>query len=152
MALALNYEQHRQRSLASAKLDATGWFLLSVLLAVGAGICTYLAIERQLAPGLGGICGLLTVVFILTSAMLFSDLLSASAERPADIKTVRALMLLVDELGNRQEFMDEIATLLREQGELYQYQAHAIILATKKLGISSEEMQRRERLLAERRG
>jgi len=145
VALALNYEKYRQRTLAAMQLENTGWLLLSLLLVIGAGVGTCLAINSRSASGVAVLCGVLTLVFILATGMTLSDLLAAKAERPADMQTVHTLMHLVDQLGNRQEFVDEIAILIKDQGELYQFQALALILATKNLGISPEEMATRSR-------
>ena len=140
MALAVNYEKFRQRVVRDEQLSHSCWLLLCLLLAVAGAAGTVAAISRGAASGIVLLSGGLTLVFIIAGIMTLTELLAVKAERPADRKVVSVLVYLVDQLGNRQEFVDEIANLLRQQGELYQYQAQALLLATRTQGISREKM------------
>ena len=146
MALALNYEKFRRVTLHDEQASQFCWLLLSALLVIGAGGGTAVAIGKGVASGVVAVCGVLTLVFIVGFGMTLSELLALKAERPADRKSLAVLIYLVDQLGNRQDFIDEIGHLLREQGELYQYQAKALILATKRQGISKENMRKLQQL------
>ena len=140
MALALNYDRFRQRYLLNEQVRHIFWLLAGVVLALGAGGGTFVALRNGASSAVVAICGGLTLLFIVGAAMALSEYLAVKAERPADRNSVSVLICLVDQLGNRQEFLDEIGNLLRAQGELYQYQAQALILATKRQGLSKEQM------------
>jgi hypothetical protein len=146
MALALNYEKYRRRILHDEQLSHCGWLMFSVLLALASGAGTVIAISNGSASGVVGLCGALTLIFIVACAMIFAELLAVKAERPADRKSVSLLIYLVDQLGNRQVFVDEIGHLLRTQGDLYQYQVYALLLATKQLGLSKEQLKQLKKI------
>lgn len=145
MVLKINYQRYEQRALYTAQLTNSAYLLLCCLLMLAAGFATYLALVNHTPAGLAFTCGALTLVFMVAFTMTLSELLAIKAQQPADLKSIQLLMLLVDQLGNRQEFVDEIADLVREQGHLYQYQANALIVATQKLGISQEAMEKMKR-------
>jgi hypothetical protein len=146
MALVLNYEKYRRRILHDEQLSHSCWLLLSVLLVLASGAGTVVVISNGSASGLVGVCGVLTLIFIVASGMIFAELLAVKAERPADRQSVSLLIYLVDQLGNRQVFVDEIGHLLRTQGDLYQYQVYALLLATKQLGLSKEQLKQLKKI------
>lgn len=146
MALALNYEKYRRRILHDEQLSHSGWLLLSALLVLASGAGTVAAISNGSASGVVLLCGALTLIFIVACGMIFAELLAVKAERPADRKSVSLLIYLVDQLGNRQDFVDEISNLLRTQGELYQYQAYTLLMATKQQGMSHEKMKQLQKI------
>lgn len=127
----IRYDTIREKLVIRQEMEHLRTALFSLLLAVSCGAGTLYLVSRHASlPAILSTGALF--IFLIAFALSTASFLGVRAERPATPESIETLMRLVDRSPERELLKGEIRRLLDEQGELYQYQVHALILRARR--------------------
>ena len=152
MPLSVKYDTFREKALGSAREGHYAGSVACGLLALLSSVGTYIVISNQSDTAIVILCEAATVFLIITLGVTLYSAFTV-ADKPADMKSITDLTMMIDRLGSDQkEFIVEISTLLRGQDVLYQYQVEALTEAVKKHDSGLDAKQITDRISTIRQG
>jgi len=126
MSVNADYDKFRNKARSkAAEGHFAGAFACGVL-ALLSFLGTYYVITSQADPAVVLLCEAATLFLIITLGVTLFTAYSVG-DKPADLKSIRNLTMLIDGLGSDQgDYVAEVSSLLSRQKTLYQYQVEAL--------------------------